>query len=80
MMCEKVRKFTLIELLVVVAIIGILMSILMPSLGKARESARNVICVNNLKQLYIGFMVYADGNNDYFLQQSSSQDDTSLHA
>jgi len=55
--------FTLIELLVVVAIIAILMSILMPSLRKAREKAGIAVCINNMKQLHSGHMQYADGNN-----------------
>ena len=75
------KKFTLIELLVVVAIIGILVSILMPSLGKARDQARNVLCLNNLKQMYTGFQVYAQDNSGYFMQTAQvSQEDTSLHA
>jgi prepilin-type N-terminal cleavage/methylation domain-containing protein len=50
------KKFTLIELLVVIAIIGILTSILMPSLSNAREATKSVVCKNNLKQ--IGFFAY----------------------
>lgn len=53
------RGFTLIELLVVIAIIAILASILFPVFGKARDKARQATCTNNLKQLSVAFMLYA---------------------
>ena len=57
--------FTLIELLVVIAIIAILASMLLPALNRARESARAITCVNQMKQLSISFNAYASDNQGY---------------
>ncbi|MBC8470480.1 MAG: type II secretion system protein [Planctomycetes bacterium] len=60
----KRRGFTLIELLVVIAIIAVLMAILMPALNRVKEQGKRAVCLSNLKQLTMAWIMYADDNDD----------------
>jgi prepilin-type N-terminal cleavage/methylation domain-containing protein len=61
---ESAKGFTLLELLVVVAVIAILAALLLPALGRAKDSARRTTCLNNLQQISLDVRMYADESND----------------
>ncbi len=68
----KRKAFTLIELLVVIAIISILAAILFPVFARARENARRVSCVSNLKQIGLGVVMYAQDNDGRYPMASNT--------
>jgi prepilin-type N-terminal cleavage/methylation domain-containing protein/prepilin-type processing-associated H-X9-DG protein len=63
--------FTLVELLVVIAIISILAALLLPVLGRSKNQAKSLACLNNLKQLGICLHLYVADNDDYFVPNNS---------
>lgn len=72
---SRICAFTLIELLVVVSIIALLVSILLPALGKAREQSKYVVCKMNQKQLIMAAMMWSEDNEGWTLPQKWDRDD-----
>lgn len=61
---EKMKAFTLVELLVVIGIIALLISVLLPSLNKARQAAWRISCQSQMKQVALGMLMYANDNRN----------------
>lgn len=62
---KKLKAFTLVELLVVISIIALLLSILMPALGRVKEQARSVVCRTNLKSITLAAMLWSEDNDNW---------------
>jgi prepilin-type N-terminal cleavage/methylation domain-containing protein/prepilin-type processing-associated H-X9-DG protein len=75
----RTRGFTLIELLVVIAIIGILTSMIFPVFARARESARQAVCMSNIKQLSMAMMMYLEDNAGRYVPAQSPDNLTRWH-
>ena len=60
------KGFTLIELIVVISVVSLLMAILLPTLTRARQQGRSVVCLNNLRQLATAACLYVNNNDGYY--------------
>ena len=62
---NREKTFTLLELMVVIALMAILLTLLLPSLQQAREKGRQAVCMSNSRQMYVGWMLYAQNNSQW---------------
>lgn len=67
---RRTAAFTLVELLVVIGVIALLISILMPTLSRAQESAKAVTCQSNMRQIAVAFLNYSQANRNYYMLPS----------
>jgi prepilin-type N-terminal cleavage/methylation domain-containing protein/prepilin-type processing-associated H-X9-DG protein len=72
--CRGHKAFTLVELLVVIGVIALLISILLPALRKARESAQTASCLSNLRQIGMAFHMYANENHGWLPSPGFNRD------
>ena len=57
------NRFTLLELLIVIAVLGVLITLLLPSLRKAKEASEKAVCASNYQQIFVGSMLSTKNNN-----------------
>jgi prepilin-type N-terminal cleavage/methylation domain-containing protein/prepilin-type processing-associated H-X9-DG protein len=74
--CHRRNAFTLVELLVVIGIIALLIAILMPALGRAREQANRTKCASNMRQLMTGYIAYSLENKGWMVYGASGNPNT----
>jgi len=76
---RRIKAFTLIELLVVIAIIALLISILLPSLSRARELSKRLVCASNIKGIGTSGKIYANDNNEKWMIPAFKRSEVDLN-
>lgn len=77
--CLQSRAFTLVELLVTIGIIAVLIAVLLPVLGKARREANRAFCLNNIRNMQLAQLQYANDNNGYLVQAGLSHEGADMN-